>query len=78
LVGEFVKVTTIVVIEKNLACLDTMGEVGIVRANVVTDLDHDINSSILDMSAATAALQASARLVTLVKLALPGVNWIDD
>ncbi|KAI6770182.1 hypothetical protein HG530_004811 [Fusarium avenaceum] len=66
------------IVEEHLARLDTMGEIGVIRTNMVAHLDHDINSPIFNMRAATAALQTSARLMTFIKLTFPGIDGVDD
>ncbi|KAI6761774.1 hypothetical protein HG531_002327 [Fusarium graminearum] len=53
LICELVKVAAIVVIEEDLARLNAMRQIRIVRTDVVSDLDHDVHSSVLNMRAAT-------------------------
>jgi hypothetical protein len=55
LIRELVKVTAVVVIEEDLARLDAMREIRIVRTNMVSDFDHNVHGSILDMRATTTA-----------------------
>jgi hypothetical protein len=77
LVGELVKVTTLRIIEQDLACLDAMGKVCVIRAKVVANLDHDIDGSILNVGAATATLEPIASLVALIEFALTRVDRVN-
>jgi hypothetical protein len=77
-IGEFVKIATIGIVEEDLAGLDSVGEVVVVRAKVISYFDHNINGTILNMAAASASFKAIAITMTLVKLAFPGVDGVDD
>lgn len=78
LVRELVKVATLRIIEQDLACLNAMGEVCVVRTKVVANLDHDVDGSILSVCAATSALKPITCLVALIEFALTRVNRVND